>query len=127
MNDGMKLEAISFSRKGKPILSNIDLQIEKGEILGLIGPNGAGKTTLMKRMIRGLRSDKGTLSLEGKIVATAPPEEMLTAESLRRVYGIDAERSHHSTSGRLCMLPIRISGRSGPKRDGNKEASRGHA
>ncbi|EAC9644342.1 ATP-binding cassette domain-containing protein, partial [Listeria monocytogenes] len=32
----------------KQILTNMTLEIEKGEIFGLIGPSGAGKTTLVK-------------------------------------------------------------------------------
>ncbi|EOW1107300.1 ATP-binding cassette domain-containing protein, partial [Listeria innocua] len=35
----------------KPILSDMSLEIEKGEIFGLIGPSGAGKTTLVKTII----------------------------------------------------------------------------
>lgn len=36
-----------------PALSNIDLTLERGEIIGLLGPNGSGKTTLIK-LINGL-------------------------------------------------------------------------
>ncbi|ENR8035660.1 ATP-binding cassette domain-containing protein, partial [Listeria monocytogenes] len=35
----------------KQILTNMTLEIEKGEIFGLIGPSGAGKTTLVKTII----------------------------------------------------------------------------
>ena len=34
-------------------LSNVDLTLERGEIIGLLGPNGSGKTTLIK-LINGL-------------------------------------------------------------------------
>ncbi|EAC8088338.1 ATP-binding cassette domain-containing protein, partial [Listeria monocytogenes] len=35
----------------KQILTNMTLEIAKGEIFGLIGPSGAGKTTLVKTII----------------------------------------------------------------------------
>ncbi|EAH1920872.1 ATP-binding cassette domain-containing protein, partial [Listeria monocytogenes] len=35
----------------KQILTDMTLEIEKGEIFGLIGPSGAGKTTLVKTII----------------------------------------------------------------------------
>lgn len=37
-----------FAKKEVTALSNINIQIKKGELVGLLGPNGAGKTTLIK-------------------------------------------------------------------------------
>ncbi len=45
-------------------LKNINLNIERGRVVGLIGPNGAGKTTFLKSVL-GLSSCDGTLSVLG--------------------------------------------------------------
>ena len=37
-----------------PVISNMNLEINKGEIVALIGPNGAGKSTILKSMSRSL-------------------------------------------------------------------------
>ncbi|MFT2090353.1 ABC transporter ATP-binding protein [Paraglaciecola sp. 2405UD69-4] len=39
---------VSYKVGTKPILSNIDLTVYQGEVLGVLGPNGAGKTSLLK-------------------------------------------------------------------------------
>jgi len=49
----------------KQVLTDIDLSIGQGEIVGLIGPNGAGKSTLLKA-IMGLIKYTGTLSIFGQ-------------------------------------------------------------
>ena len=47
-------------------LSNVNLEVEEGEYLGIIGPNGGGKTTLLK-CIAGLTKYKtGTISIKDK-------------------------------------------------------------
>lgn len=47
------------------VLRDIDLQIEKGELVALLGPSGSGKTTLLK-IIAGLEwPDAGSLSVDG--------------------------------------------------------------
>lgn len=46
-------------------LKNINLKIDKGEILGLLGPNGAGKSTSMKIMVGYLVPDKGDVIIDG--------------------------------------------------------------
>jgi branched-chain amino acid transport system ATP-binding protein len=54
---------------GVTALSEVSLQIQKGEILGLIGPNGAGKTTCFNVMTGVYAPTLGTVSFEGKNLA----------------------------------------------------------
>jgi ABC-type polysaccharide/polyol phosphate transport system ATPase subunit len=62
-NNGMrKIEA----------LKNVNLEIQKGEFIGIIGHNGSGKSTLLKIMIGALQGDRGSIvNTKGKIVRLA--------------------------------------------------------
>ena len=55
-----------FARKPGPGIFSINLEINKGEIIGLVGPNGAGKTTLLRILAGILPADKGQIYLHGK-------------------------------------------------------------
>jgi len=46
-------------------VSNVNLQIHKGEIFGILGPNGAGKTTLIKMLCSLIVPDKGEAAVNG--------------------------------------------------------------
>lgn len=48
-------------------LNNVDLQVNKGEIVGIIGRNGAGKSTLLKVISRVLIPTEGRVRLRGRI------------------------------------------------------------
>jgi ABC-type polysaccharide/polyol phosphate transport system ATPase subunit len=48
-------------------LKNVDLKVEKGEILGIIGRNGAGKSTLLKVISRVLIPTEGRVRIQGRI------------------------------------------------------------
>jgi len=55
-------------------LSNINLTIKKGEVVGLLGPNGAGKSTLMKILTSFLPPTSGTALINGVDVQEASLE-----------------------------------------------------
>jgi len=59
------VQNLSKTYGSNTVLSDINLSIGEGEIVGLIGPNGAGKTTLLKA-IMGLIKYSGSLSIFGK-------------------------------------------------------------
>ena len=46
-------------------VKDVNLMVEKGQVLGLIGPNGAGKTTLLRTLSTVLRPTSGTANLMG--------------------------------------------------------------
>ncbi|MDO4291750.1 MAG: ABC transporter ATP-binding protein [Eubacteriales bacterium] len=48
-------------------LKGIDLEIKKGEAVGIIGPNGAGKSTLLKILSRVTAPTEGTVKMKGRI------------------------------------------------------------
>lgn len=49
----IRLDHVSVSIAGAPVLNDVSMEIASGRMVGLIGRNGAGKTTLM-RSIMGL-------------------------------------------------------------------------
>jgi iron(III) transport system ATP-binding protein len=58
----------SYARKHKPVIEDFSLKLDKGEIVGLIGASGSGKSTLL-RIFAGLEEpERGTLSIDGRIV-----------------------------------------------------------
>ncbi len=55
-------------------VKHLNLEIPRGEILGLVGPNGAGKTTTLRALAGILRPTEGSLSIAGFDIATQPVE-----------------------------------------------------
>ena len=59
-------DQLTVGYNGKPMIRQINIQLQKGEILTLIGPNGAGKSTILKSITRQLQVIGGTVFLEQK-------------------------------------------------------------
>ena len=59
-------EGLSVGYEGVPLIRDISLRVEKGEILTLIGPNGAGKTTIFNMLTGIYRPTSGSISLDGE-------------------------------------------------------------
>jgi ATP-binding cassette subfamily F protein 3 len=63
----LELKKASKGYGDQPVVSDIDLTIQRGDRLALIGPNGAGKTTLVRLMAGMLTPDSGKLLLGSKV------------------------------------------------------------
>jgi branched-chain amino acid transport system ATP-binding protein len=62
----LTVESLSFAVGGAKILTDVNLEVPSGEIIGVIGPNGAGKTTLFN-MISGIHAPTaGRILLDGR-------------------------------------------------------------
>ena len=59
----LKIDNLSYSYSGTPVLSNINLIAKKGEIIGISGPSGCGKSTIAKLIMKFI-SDEG---MDGRI------------------------------------------------------------
>ncbi|MGV0679240.1 MULTISPECIES: ABC transporter ATP-binding protein [Mycolicibacterium] len=69
---GMRLEldAITLSYTGNPVIENLSLTVEPGEILVLTGPSGCGKSTVLRALTGLLRPDGGRVLADGEPVTT---------------------------------------------------------
>jgi branched-chain amino acid transport system ATP-binding protein len=59
-----------------PVLFDVSLRVEEGEIVALLGPNGAGKTTTLRTIAGLLRPLSGTVTLDGHSTAGLTPERV---------------------------------------------------
>ena len=59
----IQMSDVSFGyTPSKPLLKNIDLDVQLDSRIGIVGPNGAGKTTVLKLLIGALQPSKGLIS-----------------------------------------------------------------
>ena len=58
------------------VLKGVDLEVARGEIVGVIGPNGAGKSTLLKVIAGVLTPSRGRVRLGDTAIAGRPPREI---------------------------------------------------
>ena len=69
----LEIKTLSKHFGGVKAVDNLDLQVERGEIMGLIGPNGSGKSTLVNLVCGVLKPTSGEVIFEGhSLVGQAP-------------------------------------------------------
>ena len=64
--DVLRIENLSKSFGGAPVIKDISLNVPEGSVFGFIGANGAGKTTTMKMALGLLKADKGDIFVCGE-------------------------------------------------------------
>lgn len=71
----LELNNISFTIGKNKILSNINLNIEKGQFFSILGPSGAGKTTVLRIITGALPADGGQVILDNEVINNLPMEK----------------------------------------------------
>ena len=70
----MKLRAEKLDKiyRGRSVVKNVSLEVNKGEIVGLLGPNGAGKTTSFYMIVGLIKPNGGRIFLNDQDITTYP-------------------------------------------------------
>lgn len=96
-------------------LNGINLEVKKGEVIGIMGPNGSGKSTLL-RVIAGIYApDSGAVSVEGRItllagIGTGFNQDLTGRENIKltgSIYGFDSQSISKMEEGIIEFSGIR--------------------
>lgn len=61
----VEIKGVSKFYGSQKALNQVNISIDRGEVVGLLGPNGAGKSTLMKLLTSFISADEGEISIQG--------------------------------------------------------------
>lgn len=71
-NGGLVARGIGKQFRKRPVLRDVSLRLQRGEVVGLLGPNGAGKTTCFYIISGLIKADQGEILLDGTDVTAMP-------------------------------------------------------
>ena len=71
----VEMRGISRAFGGVAALQNVDLAVNRNEVVALLGDNGAGKSTLIKILAGALAADTGDILLDGRAASIASPRD----------------------------------------------------
>lgn len=74
MNSIITISNLSMNYGSKQVLKDVNLEVQKGQIIGYIGPNGAGKSTTVKIMLGLVSGYSGKVKIFGEDIATSGVE-----------------------------------------------------
>ncbi|MEC7490064.1 MAG: LPS export ABC transporter ATP-binding protein [Pseudomonadota bacterium] len=69
---GLRIQKIGKRFKKRPVLRDVSITLNRGEVVGLLGPNGAGKTTCFYVVTGLIAPDYGAIALDGQDVTGLP-------------------------------------------------------
>ena len=102
----MKLEHVTICYNGEPVVRDVDLELNKGEILGVVGESGSGKSTIIKA-IMGLLGEEGLVT-RGDIWYKGENLTDMSEKKLRKLLGTEIGMVFQDCKAALC--PVRTIG-----------------
>jgi lipopolysaccharide export system ATP-binding protein len=69
---GLRARGLGKSFKRRPVVRGVDIDLRRGEVVGMLGPNGAGKTTCFYMLTGLIPADSGTIEIDGRDVSALP-------------------------------------------------------
>jgi glutamate transport system ATP-binding protein len=114
------LEKVSKSFGAHQVLFDIDLAVDRGEVVVIIGPSGSGKSTLCRCINRMEGIDRGTITIDGKPL----PAEGRALARMRTQVGMVFQSfnlfAHKSVLDNLTLAPIKV--KKIPRKDAEESA-----
>lgn len=96
---------------GRPVLSDVSLEMLPGEVLALVGPNGCGKSTLLRAVLGMLDLSGGTVTVDG-----VPEAELTSRQLARKIAYLPQSRPVPDITARRMVLHGRFPYLSYPRR-----------
>ena len=72
----LAIRGITAGYGGPPIVTNLSMDVARGQVVAVVGPNGAGKSTLLKAILGIARVEAGRVELNGADVTGLPLEKL---------------------------------------------------
>lgn len=89
----LKARGVVKQFKGVRALRGVDLEVRRGEILGLLGPNGSGKSTFINVASGHFAVTEGTIEFGGQVISDAPAH-LIAHGGIARTYQIPRPFAH---------------------------------
>jgi branched-chain amino acid transport system ATP-binding protein len=89
MDAVLEIRGMSKAFGGLQAVRNFDLQVRKGDLMGIIGPNGAGKTTVFNIMTGFIQPDSGEVWFQGENITRLKPFQIVNRGLCRTFQLVD--------------------------------------
>ncbi|MDF1595663.1 MAG: heme ABC transporter ATP-binding protein [Acidimicrobiia bacterium] len=76
MSVTITIESVGYRAGGRTLLSDVNLVVAGGEVLGIVGPNGAGKTTLLRIVAGDVHPTSGRATINDRDTASTKAQEL---------------------------------------------------
>ena len=79
----VEFENVYFSyEEDEPLIENLNLEVNPGELIAIVGHTGAGKTTIVNLLMRFYEVNSGTIKVDGKDIRS------ITRDNVRKIFGM---------------------------------------